>query len=495
MFRTLKRLLPGRGMLAFRYRGTIIRTSAFKLLFLAVLTISMVMFMRLQGLFLAMPVQNEDKQFGSVLPKQHPKHRINYIPLPTDLLSSPRTSEFTTNNFLAARTSKKHVALPTPNLILPSLGDKKGTEPPIDIEKVRKIIQNINSQERIQNFEKFPSPLNENSMIIIIQVHNRPDYFSHLLRSLSAVSGIQDGLLVISHDFYSDFINSLVDAINFCKVLQIFFPYSMQLYPHEFPGTDPKDCPRDATRTRAKEIGCNNADHPDKYGHYREAKFTMTKHHWWWKANMVFDGLNITKNYNGPVVFLEEDHYASPDFYHVLKKLYETKLKDSNCDGGCDILTLGTYTLTPNYKTAGENVVELQKWRSVRHNMGMAFDRNTWESIKDCKQLFCAYDDYNWDWTLMRISQTCLRKPLKALVMKTPRVFHIGECGIHHKKKECNPDQTVSKFNSIIQDNADSFFPASLKVEHKFGEVSSSQPNGGWGDTRDHDLCLSFVKT
>lgn len=36
---------------------------------------------------------------------------------------------------------------------------------------------------------------------------------------------------------------------------------------------------------RAKEIGCNNADHPDKYGHYREAKFTMTKHHWWWKVS------------------------------------------------------------------------------------------------------------------------------------------------------------------------------------------------------------------
>lgn len=217
MFRTLKRLLPGRAMLAFRYRGTIIRTSAFKLLFLAILTISMVMFMRLQGLFLAMPVQNEDKQFGSVFPKQHhQRHYINYNPLPTDLLYSPHSLEFTTDNFLAARTSRKHVVLPTPNLILPSLG--QGSEPPLDIENVRKIIQNINSKERIKNFDKFPSPLNEKSMVIIVQVHNRPDYFSHLLRSLSAVSGIQDGLLVISHDFYSEFINSLVDAIDFCKV-------------------------------------------------------------------------------------------------------------------------------------------------------------------------------------------------------------------------------------------------------------------------------------
>ena len=36
---------------------------------------------------------------------------------------------------------------------------------------------------------------------------------------------------------------------------------------------------------RAVKAGCVNAQHPDKYGHYREARFTQTKHHWWWKAN------------------------------------------------------------------------------------------------------------------------------------------------------------------------------------------------------------------
>ena len=35
---------------------------------------------------------------------------------------------------------------------------------------------------------------------------------------------------------------------------------------------------------RAQRINCNNAEYPDQYGHYREAKFTMTKHHWWWKV-------------------------------------------------------------------------------------------------------------------------------------------------------------------------------------------------------------------
>jgi len=35
---------------------------------------------------------------------------------------------------------------------------------------------------------------------------------------------------------------------------------------------------------RAREIGCNNAETPDMFGHYRQAKFTMIKHHWWWKV-------------------------------------------------------------------------------------------------------------------------------------------------------------------------------------------------------------------
>ena len=38
---------------------------------------------------------------------------------------------------------------------------------------------------------------------------------------------------------------------------------------------------------RAREIGCNNAATPDMFGHYRQAKFTMIKHHWWWKVRRL----------------------------------------------------------------------------------------------------------------------------------------------------------------------------------------------------------------
>jgi hypothetical protein len=91
---------------------------------------------------------------------------------------------------------------------------------------------------------------------------------------------------------------------------------------------------------------CNNALYPDLYGHYREAKFTQTKHHWWWKANRVFNQLEITRNHTGLVVFLEEDHYVAEDFIYILK-LMERTCKES-CKH-CNILSLGTYLKTFNY--------------------------------------------------------------------------------------------------------------------------------------------------
>lgn len=97
---------------------------------------------------------------------------------------------------------------------------------------------------------------------------------------------------------------------------------------------------------RALNLGCINAKHPDLYGHYREAKFTQTKHHWWWKANRVFDQLSITRNHTGIVLFLEEDHYVAEDFLHVLR-LMERTCKHS-CKR-CNVLSLGTYLKTYNY--------------------------------------------------------------------------------------------------------------------------------------------------
>lgn len=70
---------------------------------------------------------------------------------------------------------------------------------------------------------------------------------------------------------------------------------------------------------------------------------------------------------------------------------------------------------------------ELTPWVSSKHNMGMAFNRSVWQEIRQCAEFFCNYDDYNWDWSLQKVSQGCMSHKLHAVVMRGPRVFHVGE--------------------------------------------------------------------
>lgn len=76
---------------------------------------------------------------------------------------------------------------------------------------------------------------------------------------------------------------------------------------------------------------------------------------------------------------------------------------------------------------ASKQQVEVTPWISSKHNMGMAFNRSTWHEITRCARHFCEYDDYNWDWSLQHVSQQCLKQKLHVMVVKGPRVFHIGE--------------------------------------------------------------------
>lgn len=82
------------------------------------------------------------------------------------------------------------------------------------------------------------------------------------------------------------------------------------------------------------------------YGHYRESKFTQIKHHWWWKMNYVFNKVEVTATFEGLVVFLEEDHYVSEDFIHMLR------LMDDKCRNipDCRFLGLGSHEELRGFK-------------------------------------------------------------------------------------------------------------------------------------------------
>ncbi|XP_034839008.1 alpha-1,6-mannosyl-glycoprotein 2-beta-N-acetylglucosaminyltransferase [Maniola hyperantus] len=409
---------------------------------------------------------------------------------------------------------------------------------PKNVSDILRAIQRVNEAQTIYNEDIF-GPVQNDTVIIAIQVHTRLTYLRHLIVSLAQAKDIDKTLLIFSHDYYDEEINSLVRSIDFTKVMQIFFPYSVQTHPTEFPGMDPNDCPRDVKLEQAIKLKCNNALHPDLHGHYREAKYTQTKHHWWWKANRIFNQLQCTAAHTGMVVFLEEDHYVAEDFLHMLNLLRTTA--DRTCPQ-CEILCLGTYLKTyqyhsnsdkrkkhltlsyiqqvravseerrkrqhdgqtwnyqvyPNFYSSTQKV-EITPWHSSMHNMGMVFNRTVWENILELQDQFCAYDDYNWDYSLLHLSQNRPgREKFKVILCKGPRVFHIGECGFHHKKSNCNASTVISKVQKLLQDAKSNFYPSRVTATITAGGAKHNKKltkgNGGWGDLRDQELCTNMTQ-
>ncbi|XP_029154973.1 alpha-1,6-mannosyl-glycoprotein 2-beta-N-acetylglucosaminyltransferase isoform X4 [Nylanderia fulva] len=477
----------------------------------------------------------------------------------------------------------------------------------LEIAEIRRKIERANAEQKVYNEEAF-GPLASDAPIIVIQVHARLTYLRHLIVSLAQAKDIEQALLIFSHDIWHPDINYLVQSVDFCRVMQIFYPHSIQTHPRTFPGEGPNDCPRNIRKEQALNLKCTNAKHPDLYGHYREAKFTQTKHHWWWKANRVFDQLSATRNHSGMVLFLEEDHYVAEDFLHVLRLMERTcKL---SCER-CNVLSLGTYLKTYNYfadfsrkflgvdsalqkellrglkrqemsaamlqkqqigngigggttgvgdstvNNAGSNTpgtrngstgsggrgsngggsgvsstyyqnvnsvqpawafqllpslynhyqkAEVTPWISSKHNMGMAFNRITWNKLRKCAAQFCSYDDYNWDWSLQYIAQTCLppsrgagitpraESGLITMTMRAPRVFHIGECGVHHKKNNCESTAVIAKVQNVLKAARNHLFPSqlTLTIAGTAKKTKLRKGNGGWGDVRDHQLCWNI---
>ncbi|CAM5123745.1 unnamed protein product [Eretmochelys imbricata] len=355
----------------------------------------------------------------------------------------------------------------------------------------RSLFYQLNFDQPVRNLARFPRrPPGELELVLVVQVHERAEHLRLLLDSLRRAPGVERALLVLSHDLWSEELNRLAAQVEFCQVLQIFFPFSSQLYPREFPGHDPRDCPRDLDRQAARRLGCINAEFPDSFGHYREAKFSQTKHHWWWKLHFVWERLRALREHTGLVLFLEEDHYLAPDFYHVLKQLWA--LKQRECPE-CQVLSLGSYNVVRGGFSGKADKVEMKTWKSTEHNMGMAFSRDTYQQLIECTDAFCTYDDYNWDWTLQHLTVSCLPKFWKVLVPEIPRVFHTGDCGMHHKKS-CRPSTQSAKIDSLLSSNQQFLFPETMSVSKRYSmaPLSPHVKNGGWGDIRDHELCKSY---
>ena len=134
----------------------------------------------------------------------------------------------TINNNNSANFSKSHV----PDLKLSRILDK---------------IKILNEEQSIRNEDIF-GPVHNDTVIVAVQVHNRLQYLRQLIISLSQATGIDKTLIIFSHDFWDEDVNDLVNSVDFAKTMQIFYPFSIQTHPNEFPGESPHDCPRNAKK-------------------------------------------------------------------------------------------------------------------------------------------------------------------------------------------------------------------------------------------------------
>ncbi len=89
---------------------------------------------------------------------------------------------------------------------------------PPSLELLQDVLLKANRAQTIRNSDRFP-PLGEVAgLVVIVQVHKRVGYLKQLLESLKVAKGIENVLLVISHDYYYDDMNELIRTVDFCPV-------------------------------------------------------------------------------------------------------------------------------------------------------------------------------------------------------------------------------------------------------------------------------------
>lgn len=120
------------------------------------------------------------------------------------------------------------------------------------VEAVRQSIEFNNLNAEIRNEARFgpllgPAGPNVSAVLVVqvhsassafpsfvrkvrMQVHDRAKYLAQLVKSLGEAVGIENVLLIFSHDFYSPEINDIIRSIKFCRVgTPVLFRYIASL--------------------------------------------------------------------------------------------------------------------------------------------------------------------------------------------------------------------------------------------------------------------------
>lgn len=372
------------------------------------------------------------------------------------------------------------------------LFDDETSETVLDPFEVREMIKTRN--ETILNQDMFEVRKSSDPIIVIL-VDKDVTYLKYLIMSLEHVRGIQEALVIFSHSYYDGNVNKLIEKIDFCRVLQIFFPYSLQAYPNEFPGFSSNDCPHFMNIKNAENLNCTGALTPDIHGHYREPAHSEKKHHWWWTANKVFDNITSSENHEGLVIFLEDEVYLLEDFLYMALYMEKAARKQRHCEFVC----LG---LDSGVQLTGNNTYEamVTTWDPKHHSLALAFDINTWNSIASQYDLFCGIDENSWLRSLFYLSiyrrDAGIFRVISSLV---PRAVQLTFNGMFRSVTHYFILEKIFGILDAQKSCIDDLFPPYLEIFTDI-ELEQDEPifefaenNGGWNDPRDKELCLNMT--
>eukprot|EP01112_Ceratiomyxa_fruticulosa_P024370 TRINITY_DN998_c0_g1_i2.p1 TRINITY_DN998_c0_g1~~TRINITY_DN998_c0_g1_i2.p1 ORF type:complete len:519 (-),score=70.40 TRINITY_DN998_c0_g1_i2:96-1652(-) len=319
----------------------------------------------------------------------------------------------------------------------------------------------------IRNADKFT--LAKDHIPIVIRVYNKHEYFGYALEHYKKALGIEQTILVISHDGLFPEMFKLVESIDFCQVKQIIHPYSGHILTNRFPGPDDSVPPM-----------------MDRFNHKRPWPHTALKHHFWWHMNYVWD--KLFEEHNGNMMFFEEDHIPTFDFYETAKAL--ARIRDKECPEKCFIAKLH------QHQHSAPNVHGL--FYGYDHgNVGLIMNRKNWEKLRNAGREFCTFDDYNWDWTLSHLTAKGMLPEL-SLTVEFPRAEHLGKCGTHAGSNNCDiSPRDKAHFEDTNQKLIDEH---GENWEHHGPIRTVGKPHGdhdgwgGWGHPWDHIHCMNQIK-
>lgn len=372
----------------------------------------------------------------------------------------------------------------------------------LQINTIKRYITRYNSEEQVLNLDIF-GPLKPSDPVFVIFVDKYKVNLKYLLVSMTNVAGIEDALIIFSHSRFDENVNNLIKIIDFARVLQIFYPYSMQIYPNEFPGYQEGDCPRNMDMNTARILNCTGANTPDIHGLYRDPLQAQKKHYWWWTMNKVFESLSLIAEHTGIFSFLDDDVFLMEDFIYMIMKMK----KVSQFVTACEFISLLTPLIETSYfdniSTYSSYSVELTTWDPREYSSVLSFDSSVWSSIAAHYFLFCSIDDDSWARSLYYLSLN--RKDgarFKVMSSKLPRAFKTSSSALYEKYVDYDMMHIINRILKFQErmNIMNNLYPIYLEFyinieldDDDFVIFDYLDNNGGWSDPRDKDMCYNIT--